>query len=129
VSKVLIVEDEVGIRELIGESLRSLGVQVLETANTLEAKQACNEQCFDVVVTDIVLPGNTSGTDFARSLIQSQPHVRVVFITGWLQYGRDAENIAAMPEGSFVILQKPFSMEAVTDAVNRFLHGIRSAGT
>ena len=80
---ILILEDEVGVRDLFALLLRQDGHTILEAGSAKEAEQLSTGQRIDLLIADLVLPGGKSGTDFAVGLIESQPNVRVLFMSGW----------------------------------------------
>jgi two-component system cell cycle sensor histidine kinase/response regulator CckA len=81
---VLLIEDDDAVREFAREVLRSRGWRVLEAAGPLEALTMCTEgdETFDVVVTDVVMPG-LSGGELADRLEQLRPGVPVLFVSGY----------------------------------------------
>ncbi|MCU0242281.1 MAG: response regulator [Vicinamibacteria bacterium] len=80
-SRVLVVDDEAGIRETLAEFLKDEG-HVVDTADSVEAaSQALAREAFDVVVSDILMP-RISGLDLLRQLHASAPRVKVILITG-----------------------------------------------
>jgi len=125
-ANILIVEDEANLRRLFALVLRQEGHTVLEAYTVHEAEQVSTGRAIDVLIADIVLPGAKSGTDFAVGLIESQPRLRVLFVSGWLeQREHDAQNVAKMPEGSYVVLQKPFTMDVLVQHVRAFVNAMR----
>lgn len=115
---ILILEDEVDVRELFALILGQHSHTVLEASTAEEAKRVSTENRVDALVTNVILPGGKSGTDFALELLRSQPHVRVLIVSGWpVQRTDDRENISKMPEGSYLILQKPFGIDMLVRKV------------
>jgi len=80
---ILFVEDEVFVREVTGEVLRSAGYHVLTAKNSVEALRVYqgNRAAVDLLLTDIVLPGET-GLVLAGRLRRENPELRVLFVTG-----------------------------------------------
>ena len=66
---------------------------------------------FDLLLTDIVMPGATDGLSLARHVRDLYPHIGVVLMTG---HARETDK--AMAEG-FVVLQKPWTPQALADAL------------
>ena len=81
---VLLIEDDDAVREFAREVLRSRGWRVIEAAGPTEALTICTEgdETFDVVVTDVVMPG-LSGGELADRLEQLRPGVPVLFVSGY----------------------------------------------
>ena len=118
---ILVVEDEAAVRDLISLVLRENGYNVWEAATAEQAERIGGARRIDVVISNVVLPGR-SGTDLAISLLDSQPHIRFVFVSGWIELRRhDTTNIARMPEGTYTTLEKPFAPDVLTAHVRKFL--------
>ncbi|HUI84265.1 MAG TPA: ATP-binding protein [Candidatus Binatia bacterium] len=116
---LLVVEDEVNIRNNIGNCLQQLGYTVLEAGGAREALELCEERRggLDLVLTDLVLDG-TGGHELARRLAERYPAIRVLFMSGY------TEDSAARREILFrgsPFLQKPFSVAELATAVHDLL--------
>jgi CheY-like chemotaxis protein len=81
---VLLIEDDDAVREFAREVLRSRGWRVVEAPGPHEALAICTsgDDVFDVVVTDVVMPG-LSGGELADRLEQLRPGVPVLFVSGY----------------------------------------------
>jgi CheY-like chemotaxis protein len=79
--RVLLVEDEALIRFVTAEHLRSLGLDVLEAKNGDEALVAIGAFQVDLVITDVHMPGTTSGLDLARWIDAHRPALRLLLIS------------------------------------------------
>ena len=81
---VLLIEDDDAVREFAREVLRSRGWRVVEAPGPAEALAICTEgdEAFDVVVTDVVMPG-LSGGELADRLELLRPGVPVLFVSGY----------------------------------------------
>jgi two-component system, OmpR family, response regulator len=105
--RVLVVDDEVNIAELISMALRYEGWQVQMAHTGSAAVSAAREQGPDAVVLDMMLP-DIDGLEVLRRMRTSQPDVPVVFLTA-----RDAveDRIAGLTAGGDDYVTKPFSLE------------------
>jgi two-component system response regulator AtoC len=103
---ILIVDDEPGIREFIAEALRGEGHETAEAADASEALSAVRRRGFDLVITDLRMPGPLDGMDLVRALRTEQPDVEVLVLTA---YGTVDSAVEAMKLGAFDYLQKPVS--------------------
>nr|WP_226341016.1 ATP-binding protein [Gemmobacter serpentinus] len=117
---VLLVEDEAPVRAFASRALRLRGFTVLE-ADCAEAALETLEDPrldIDIFVTDVVMPG-LDGPGWVRKALETRPNVRTIFVSG---YAEDclAEHQARIPNSIF--LPKPFSLSALTDAVQDQLH-------
>lgn len=124
-SRILIVEDDAGVRSLIAKHFRRKGYAVEQAA---AAEEVINRMGrigprFDVVVTDVHLPG-ASGVDLARRIKEVRPEQPVVFITG------DSDALIAEHEArgdTAGYLLKPFDFVELEAVVTRALQRDASA--
>jgi signal transduction histidine kinase len=111
--RILIVEDEESIRRFLETGLTRLGHRPRLTGNVDEATSALTEESFDVVVTDLGLPG-ASGEELARRVSQRWPSTPVVLLTGWAeQLQADKRSI----HGISRILSKPVTLDTLAAAL------------
>jgi two-component system, response regulator PdtaR len=83
---VLLAEDEYLIRLDIAESLRRIGWQVLEVGTADDAIQLIHSRIsFDLLLTDVHMPGSATGLDLARLVREQRPAVRIAVMSGQLQ--------------------------------------------
>lgn len=81
--KVLLVEDEADLLDLISQALDHHGVEVTEASSGTQAiERLRSEAPFDVLVSDIAMPGDVSGIDVAHEVSNAYPHMRVVLTSG-----------------------------------------------
>ncbi len=80
--RVLFVEDEELIRMILTETMIEAGLEVTEAANGEEAMQLLGQRRFDLLLTDVHMPGRFNGVDLARQVRALWPEVPVVFVTG-----------------------------------------------
>jgi PAS domain S-box-containing protein len=113
---VLVVEDEVDVRELVAHTLATHGYRVLVARDGEEADAVARERrgTIDLLLTDVVMP-RVRGPEIAGRLRSERPDMRVLFMSGYADQG---------PEGpewpSAALLTKPFS-------VAHLLHEVRAA--
>ena len=117
---VLVVEDEHGVRTLIRGILERAGYHVLEAANAAKALDLFGlpGPRIDMVIADVVMP-QMSGPEMARILGQSDPSLKVLFISGHLGETRESQGLIANAE----LLLKPFTPDALVDKVRTVLDG------
>jgi len=81
--RVLIAEDEILIRLDIADTLREQGWEVVETGTADDALAVlARDQQFEIVLTDVHMPGSHTGLDLARIVKQSYRHVKVAVMSG-----------------------------------------------
>ena len=112
-ARVLIVDDEEGIRTTIGAFAEKDGHTVSLASDAMEALDLLDKEPFDVVVSDIVLP-RKSGVALLADIREAQPDVQVIMVTGEPEVSTAAE---AVRKGAFDYLSKPVSREAITKVV------------
>lgn len=88
--KALLVEDELLVREVAAEDLGDAGFDVVAASDGDEALGILREKTdFDLLFTDIRMPGNIDGWDLAREAKQMIPELRVIYATGFGDAGDD----------------------------------------
>ncbi|MFH0878325.1 MAG: PAS domain-containing protein, partial [Lentisphaerota bacterium] len=82
---ILVVEDEDAVRQLILNTLKRYGYQVLEACSGVEALRVWekSDRRIDMLLTDLVMPGGVNGKDLAEQLIAKQKDLRVLFTSGY----------------------------------------------
>ena len=86
---ILVVEDEDDVRELVSSSLRARGFSVLSVPNAEVALQILMEHVkFDLLFTDIVMPGVMDGFELADRAKRLQPGLKVIYATGFSHISR-----------------------------------------
>jgi hypothetical protein len=116
---VLLVEDEVVLRPLIAEVLRSYGYTVIEAGDGHEALQVALEHgdSIQVLVTDIVMPG-MSGRELADRLLAERPSLRVLFTSGY-PLGTFVPEGGEHPNSDYI--DKPFGLEELARTLRKLL--------
>ena len=116
---VLVVEDEDPLRELVSRVLRRSGYEVVAEANGADALAVASRRDFDLLFTDVVMPG-MSGPDVAAAVRDLHPTIRVLYTSG---YTRGALGQDHLLEEDVDVLPKPFThaglVERVTAALER----------
>ncbi|SDO02272.1 two-component system, OmpR family, response regulator [Klenkia soli] len=114
--RVLVVDDEPSIRELLGLALRYEGWDVATAADGADAVRTARETRPDAVLLDMMMPG-MDGLEVLRHLRADLPHIPVIFLTA-----KDAveDRIAGLTAGGDDYVTKPFVLEEVAAR----LHGL-----
>lgn len=110
--KVLVVDDDPAVRKSIDRVLSSSGYAVITAENGEEAMRKLNEEKYDLVYTDIRMPG-MSGLEVAEQVKARRPWTPVVIITG---YGTEAAEARAKAAGVLSFMHKPLSPEMIEDS-------------
>jgi signal transduction histidine kinase/CheY-like chemotaxis protein len=123
---ILIVEDEHELRDLAALFLRSAGYTVLTARDGQDALSTLENWTAEIqlLVTDVVMP-NMRGPELAKRLKRLRPELRVVYMSGYLEYNKGNEGF--LEEGFF--LQKPFTREVLINKVVEALEFDRVGNT
>ena len=117
-ARVLVVDDEAGLREMLAVLFRRAGYEVTEATGVQRALKAVeDEEPFDVVVTDLSMPDG-SGMDVLQNATARDPETQVVMITA---YATTDQAVEAMRAGAYDYVQKPFRNEALRATVDKAL--------
>ena len=119
---VLVVEDELVVRDLVVELLKEMGLNVLQAVDGPSGlKVLSSEAEIDLLVSDVGLP-HIDGRQMAEQARRERPDLPVLFITGY------AENAAlsGFLEPGMELIAKPFSLEVLASRVRAVLDGRRS---
>lgn len=122
IANVLVVDDEGAIRYSVSKTLQRVGYNVNAAASGEEALEMMNSQHFDVVLTDIRMPG-ISGVDLLSSIKERSPDAIVILMTGYASLGTAVE---ALRLGAHDYLVKPSSSQDIRQSVSRGLERARS---
>ncbi|ALJ09682.1 PAS domain S-box protein [Brevundimonas sp. DS20] len=105
--RLLLVEDDADVAAIALDQLESFGLDVEWVENGPEALKALERARFDVMLTDVVMPGGMSGVDLARQAARDRPQMRIVLTSGYV--GDDVDQVLADTPWPF--LRKPYSPE------------------
>ena len=112
---VLVVEDDVAVRELAARLLNTAGYHVLAARDGVEALQIAAQHgpAIGALLTDVVMP-RMRGTELAERLVSVLPNVKIIFMSGYL------EQIEKSPKltGESFFLEKPFTREILLRKLN-----------
>jgi PAS domain S-box-containing protein len=120
---VLLVEDEVAVRDLVATALQDRGYTLLTAADAEEALELerVHSGTIDLLITDVVMHG-MRGPELARRIRERRPELPVLFMSG---YPDDALNVGGDPDGGTAFLQKPFRVRALGAKVAEVLRAAR----
>ena len=115
--RVLVVDDEADIRELIDLTLLRMGLTAVCAGSVAEARAALASHDFQLCLTDMRLPDG-DGLDIVRHIGEAYAHLPVAVITA---YGSAANAVAALKAGAFDYLAKPIGLEQLRNLVQAAL--------
>ena len=114
--RILLAEDDDSLRGFLARALERAGYEVVSCPDGETAVDAL-DQHFHVLLTDIVMPG-IDGIEVARQAAARQPHLRIMFITGFAAVALSAGDRA--PPGAKV-LSKPVHLREIVAEVERMI--------
>jgi len=123
-TRILIVDDEAGMREFLSILLEREGFQVECAQDGDEALQAVQQARFDLIISDLRMP-TLDGVRLLEALHKSQPEIPVILITA---YASADSAIEAMKLGAYDYLTKPFRVEEIKGVIARALEAKASRG-
>jgi DNA-binding NtrC family response regulator len=115
--RILIVDDEATIRASLQESLTAEGYAVEDVESGEEALARCHAGTYDLVVTDLRLPG-VSGLEILRALRNQSNGTPVILMTA---YGDEETAVKAIHSGAYSYIKKPFKLSDMKDTVKAAL--------
>jgi CheY-like chemotaxis protein len=119
--RVLVVEDETALRRFVVTLLEELGYAVLAVADGEQALAALNgEEPLDLLLSDVVLPGQLSGPRLAKRIEERRPGIKVLFMSGYAEDVRSKEGSLWPNHG---LLNKPFRRADLARMVRATLDG------
>ncbi|HEY7699457.1 MAG TPA: sigma-54 dependent transcriptional regulator [Vicinamibacteria bacterium] len=101
---VLVVEDRDSLRTMLRRTLEAKGYSVADSRTAGDARRILASSRISVVLTDLRLPGSSSGLDVLRAAKECDPNLPVIVMTA---YGTVQDAVFAMKDGAFDFLSKP----------------------
>ena len=118
---ILIVEDNIPLRQVVMRQITGLGYRALEATDAQNALALLGREDVDMLLTDVVMPGGINGTELARRARQLCPTLKVVFTSGFSEIQVSGEGRALPPEAR--LLTKPYSRRDLSDTIREALSG------
>jgi len=122
--RILVVDDESAVRNVLALSLQHLGYDVEVAASGAEglAKYKASESGFDLVILDMLMP-HLSGSEVFFRLLERDPQVRVLLVSG---FSSEEAVQSVLDGGGLGFLQKPFTIEELSSRVRTCLDLVKS---
>jgi CheY-like chemotaxis protein len=119
-SRILLVDDEAAMRELLTLVLELDGHEVLSASNGNDALDALAQGNFDLVLTDLVMPVR-DGIDTIKEIRQRFPQLRIIAMSGGSRNNAGDALETARQIGATRTLQKPFSNQQLLETTREVL--------
>jgi len=116
-SKILVVEDDAGLREALLDTLMLAGYQCVEADSGEQALIALNNHHVDLVVSDVQM-GGMSGLSLLKSIKAQDANMPVLLMTA---YGTIDDAVQAMKDGASNYMAKPFAPEVLLNMVSQYV--------
>ena len=119
---ILVVEDEIAVRELVSSVLGGHGYNILEAETGVKALDIWqrNKKKIDLLLTDLVMPDHLNGRELAEKLCAEKPKLKVIFTSG---YSADVVGKDFVLQRSLHYLQKPYDPQKLALTVRDCLDG------
>jgi CheY-like chemotaxis protein/GAF domain-containing protein len=111
--RILGIDDQEAIRELLNNIITGLGHQVKTVADSSEALRLLGRELYDVVIVEVALPGQ-SGWEIARQVKAQSPRTPVIMLSGW---DYQEQRVGEERRHADFVLTKPFKMEQLRKAI------------
>jgi len=118
IGKILVVDDEVELKNILVEALTTQGYEALGFTNPEEALGVLRGQAFDVLLTDLMMPG-MDGIALVRESVQIDPNLVCIMMTG---QGTIQTAVDAMKVGAFDYVLKPFRLQTMLPVLTRAMN-------
>ncbi len=122
-SKILVVDDDLMVRDMLYDFLREKGYQVVSAADGSSALNAVNHKKFDAVILDFKLP-ETDGITLLLQMKQKFPKIPIIMITG---YPSDSSRDQAYQSGAAAFMEKPFKVTKLAATLKRAIRESKRA--
>jgi DNA-binding NtrC family response regulator len=120
--RIMIVEDDRAVRELLREILKRAGHEVVDAGNGKEAMALYRRSPTDLVITNILMP-EKEGLETIQELTREDPDVKIIAISGGGQIGPADYLEVARRFGAMRTFSKPFDRKELLKAVDELLAG------
>jgi PAS domain S-box-containing protein len=112
--KVLLVEDDLAVGDMVEAMLTDLGHAVVRAERPAEALKILRRKLpFDLMLTDVVMPGGKSGVDLAHEAVELRPGLPIILSSGYT-----GETLSAAAQAPWPLLLKPYSSEALAETID-----------
>ncbi len=116
-SRLLVVDDDPGMRENLAELFESLGYEVVTAENATAALAEAEAAEFDLLLTDFKMPGPT-GIELIEAVRKLRPEMRAILMTA---FGDSFQEFESVRRGAIGYLNKPFEADEVVAFVEKVL--------
>ena len=116
-AKILVVDDELGIRDMLSYELSSHDYGVVTAVNGEDALEKLRREKFQLVISDVKMP-RMDGMEMLEAIKKLDPDVEVIMSTG---FGTIETAVSAMKKGAYDFIQKPFNIDEILVLIEKAL--------
>ncbi len=116
--RILVVDDEPGLRTMLTFELNFLGYESVTAENAEQALALLRESKYDLMITDVRMPGSMDGIELVEFFRKEDPGLKAVFITGFTLEDRLD---AALKNPLSRCLKKPFDLNELSSVMSALL--------
>lgn len=113
--RILIVDDEAGVRETLSEMIESLGYQVMVAESGVEALDRVKTEKVDLIITDLSMP-RMNGLELIVKSKRISPNIPIAVISA---YGNVENTTYALTRGAYSFIAKPFGMSQIKELIRK----------
>jgi two-component system cell cycle sensor histidine kinase/response regulator CckA len=130
INRVLVMDDEESVREVVREMLKYLGYEVATTSGGSEALRLYRNsfetgQSFDLVITDLTVPGDFGGVELLKKLQEVDPEAKVIISSG---YFTDPVMAKYKSHGFLDVIVKPYTVHDLDSKLNQLQNAGHPSG-
>lgn len=120
VKQILIIDDDPNVRSVIRRTMQRAGYATEEASHGKEALRTIEEKAIDVAIVDIIMP-EKGGIETLMEIKKKHPNIKTIIISGKVDTQADSFRTLVTQFGSTKILEKPFEMDELKEAVGNAL--------
>lgn len=119
-ARILIIDDDILIREMLSQMLEKEGFEVAYAENGIKAERIYRKTPVDLVITDIIMP-DKEGLETIVELRRDFPHIKIIAISGGGRIGPEPYLKMAKSMGAMFTFVKPIDRKELLDAIGKAL--------
>jgi len=118
---VLVVEDELGVRDIAVQMLKFTGFNVIEAIDAQSGLEQFKQNPeIDLVFSDVIMPGGMSGIEMAKEMLAQKPHTPILLATGYSAKAEALVNKAAQSDNIGVVA-KPYDINKIPTLISAMI--------
>jgi len=122
-ARILIAEDDASVQSFVSRALAYRGHSTIAVGDGLQALQTLQHQRFDLLISDIVMPG-LDGIELALRVREDYPDMPILLMTGYSAERQRAHNVDVL---ICEVVTKPFTLQQICSAAERVVAEKRTA--